>query len=108
MDLVRALLFEVDKGGVAGNPFITDETETAQNEMYRFIFNDNEPHTKAQLDAESAFLGAICAEREQAFRMGFKTALELIFSGGGTIKALFIYRLLQGKITLYKGAVIYG
>lgn len=106
MDLVRALLLEVDKGGVASNPFATDETETAYNKYAdRFIFKTKEI-TKEQLDAEADFMEVIVTEREQAFRVGFKTALELIFSGGGTIKALYVYRLLQGKNKLYKGAII--
>lgn len=83
MDLVRALLLEVDKGGVASNPFATDETEqTYNNYADRYIFKTKEV-TAEQLDAEADFMHAIVVERENAFRIGFKTALELIFSRGG-------------------------
>ena len=83
MDLVKALWLEVDTGGPASNPFITDETETVYNNFVnRFIFTTNE-HTKEQLDAEEDFVHAIAVERENSFKIGFKTALELIFSGGG-------------------------
>lgn len=90
MDLVRALLLEVDKGGVASNPFVTDETETAYNKYAdRYLFKTKEV-TAEQLDAEEDFMEVIVTEREQAFRVGFKTALELIFSGGYDKSPLYL------------------
>lgn len=97
MDLVRALLLEVDKGGVASNPFVTDETEqTYNNYADRFIFKTKEI-TKEQLDAEADFMEVIVTEREQAFRVGFKTALELIFSGGGYDKSPLCLQAITGQ-----------
>lgn len=70
MDLLKKIWDEVDN---------SRGTENIHNHFSeRYIFTTNSI-TEEQFEEESDFMAVILSDREEAFKLGFRTAIELIF-----------------------------
>lgn len=73
MDLLTKIWAETDSGRIP---------EIKRDEyMEKYIFTTNLTKNK-QLEAEEDFMNVVLEEREQAFKLGFNTAVKLLFANG--------------------------
>lgn len=73
MDLLTKIWLETDSG----------RTQEIKRDEYmeKNIFTPNLTKNK-QLEAEDDFMEVVLEEREQAFKLGFNTAVKLLFTNG--------------------------
>ncbi len=82
MDILEQLYQMVNEDNVYDNPFETHRTnETHDTFTNKYIYTTRELQD-GQNDMWECFVEALQAEREQAFKVGYNTAIRLIFSGG--------------------------
>ena len=72
--MIEMLYYAIENLSALDNPFETEETRSIQNNFY-------EKYVKAhdkERDAEFALNDVACAERRNAFKVGFNTAIKLL------------------------------
>lgn len=82
MDISKAIWLEVAESADmadSGDPFDTKEQMDLRKEFKRrYIFNTTGKPTKEQLNAESMLMQLLILEQQQAFKVGFRTAIDFI------------------------------
>ena len=80
MDILDALFFTINSESVRFNPFETKEINDAYNNFAdKYIYTTKELQPQ-QNDIFECFADTLSTERENAFKVGFRTAIKLIFA----------------------------
>lgn len=105
MDILEQLYQMVNEDNVYDNPFETHKTnETHDTFANRYIYTTRELQD-GQNDMWECFVEALQAEREQAFKVGYNTAIRLIFSGGGYDKSPLYLQAVTGHFSEREGGL---
>ena len=82
MRLIEKLFQMLDDESVYSNPFESAEVNKKRDDFCKKYIDTADKPYDLQEDMWECFIGALMAEREQAFKVGYATAVKLLFQGG--------------------------
>lgn len=82
MEIIEKLFQMVNDDNIYSNPFETAEVNNTHETFCKKYIYTTKELKDGQNDMWECFVEALAAERKQAFRVGYNTAVKLIFSGG--------------------------
>lgn len=80
MDLLETIYLELEDRDISKNPFVNEEADNMLSDFYNEYINGMFPYGfEKQSEAEEKLVKMSIINRETGFRVGFRTAIELIF-----------------------------